>query len=575
MNQTRTFLLFAWLLVAFLLFMEWSKTGTTTAPASKDAGSSINASTTAPAANASALPTAPSASASQSEIPVMQAPETAATQSVQTISVQTDVLKLQIDPRGVSLVSTELLKYPQEKKNGSPNVVLQDTKAVDYFVAQSGLLAAQGTKKTAPTHGSLFQVENNQSQFTLADGQNVLEIPFVWQDAAQGLKVRKILVLTRGSYAIKVKQEISNTSPQAWQGISYEQFIRAQPPAPPKHSMFTNPESFSLVGAAWHSEEKNFEKRKFADFSAEDKPIANADNSWISMVQHHFVSAWVPGTKEKRTLGTEVLAGSAAPKYLIRSQSPIITVAPGKMKTIESTLWVGPKLQKELEKIDPSLKLTLDYGIFSFIAQPLFWLLSLLHSWIGNWGWAIIAIVILLKLALYKLSAAQYKSMAKMRAIQPRLEALKERYGDDRQQYSTAMMDLYKKEKINPAGGCLPMLIPLPIFFALYWVLLESVELRQAPWMGWIQNLTAPDPYFILPAMNLIVMFVTQKLTPMPGMDPMQKKVMQFMPLMFGVLMAFFPAGLVLYWVTNGILGIAQQQIINRRHGDKAVAVSK
>lgn len=461
MNQTRSFLLFAWLLVAFLLFMEWSKTPTATiAPENKAVANTV----TAPApssAKGNALPAAPNASAGVSQNPGMPLPQSEATStpSAQSISIQTDVLKLQIDPRGVSLVSTELLKYPVEKKSGSPNVLLQDTKEVDFFVAQSGLLAAANSNKTAPTHESLFRAENNQTAFRLADGQNTLEIPFVWQDTVQGFKVRKILVLTRGSYAIKVKQEISNTSPQAWQGISYEQFIRAQPPAPPKHSMFTNPESFSLVGVAWHSEEKNFEKKKFADFSSEDKPILAADNSWISMVQHHFVSAWIPGTKEKRQLNTEILPSSAAPKYLIRSQSPLIEIAPGKMKTIESTLWVGPKLQSELEKIDPSLNLTLDYGIFSFIAQPLFWLLSLLHSWLGNWGWAIIAIVVLLKLALYKLSAAQYKSMAKMRAIQPRLEALKERYGDDRQAYSTAMMDLYKKEKINPAGGCLPILV--------------------------------------------------------------------------------------------------------------------
>ena len=571
MNQTRSFLLFAWLLVAFLLFMEWSKTNTT-APVTKE----VISSSTTPLAKqnqASALPTAPSAIGSATALPTIANSDGVSTQTVQTISIQTDVLKLQIDPRGVSLISTELLKYPVEKKAGSPNVVLQDTKDVDFFVAQSGLIAAAGTNKTAPTHESLFRVENGQTAFRLADGQNTLEIPFVWNDVASGIQVRKILTLTRGSYAVKVKQEISNTGASAWQGAAYEQFIRAQPPTPPKHSMFTNPESFSLVGVAWYSEENTFKKKTFADFSAEDLPIKDASNSWISMVQHHFASAWIPDTKQLRQITTATLQNDGKTRYLIRSQGPLIEVEKGKIRSLESTLWVGPKLQNDLEKINPSLKKTLDYGYVTVISEPLFWLLSLLHSWIGNWGWAIIAIVVLLKLALYKLSAAQYKSMAKMRAIQPRLEALKERYGDDRQAYSTAMMDLYKKEKINPAGGCLPMLIPLPIFFALYWVLLESVELRQAPWMGWIQNLTAPDPYFILPIMNLIVMFVTQKLTPMPGMDPMQKKVMQFMPLMFGVLMAFFPSGLVLYWVTNGLLGIAQQQVINKRHGDKPVTV--
>ena len=570
MNQTRSFLLFAWLLVAFLLFMEWSKTSTTTTtPAPKD----VAGNTVVSAPNkTSDLPAPPSAHLPTGTMPIISSGSSVSTQAVQMISIQTDVLKLQVDPRGASLVSTELLKYPVEKKAGSPNVILQDTKDVDFFVAQSGLLSVAGSKNVAPTHESLFRVLKDQTNFRLAEGQNTLEIPFVW-DNGNGFQVRKVLLLTRGSYAIKVKQEISNTSSQAWQGIAYEQFIRAQPPAPPTHSMFTNPESFSLIGAAWYSELNKFDKKKFGDFAAEDQPIKDASNSWISMVQHHFVSAWVPGSKQLRQINTEILQRNDKTQYLIRSQGPLIELATGKIKTVESTLWVGPKLQSEMEKVDPSLTLTLDYGYVSFISQPLFWLLSLLHSWLGNWGWSIIAIVVLLKLALYKLSAAQYKSMAKMRAIQPRLEALKERYGDDRQQYSTAMMDLYKKEKINPAGGCLPMLIPLPIFFALYWVLLESVELRQAPWMGWIQNLTAPDPYFILPIMNLIVMFVTQRLTPMPGMDPMQKKVMQFMPLMFGVLMAFFPAGLVLYWVTNGVLGIAQQQVINKRHGDTLATV--
>lgn len=564
MNQTRSFLLFAWLLVAFLLFMEWSKTTTTPAPVSDN---TVVATPAAATNKGNALPAPPATDLPATETaPAIAAVANEPAPATQLISIQTDVLKLQIDLRGASLVSTELLKYPVEKKAGSPNIVLQDTKEEDFFVAQSGLtsLASAGGDIT-------FSAEDGKNNFVLGSGQNTLEVPFVWENANTGLRLKKTLILSRGSYAIQVRQELANTGSKAWQGKAYEQFTRVQPPAPPKHSMFTNPESFSLIGAAWYSEEEKFDKKKFADYGEEKLDQKNSKQSWISMVQHHFVSAWVPGKDEARDIQTSTDNGNGKPHYVITSISHLQTVASGKVGTFQSTLWVGPKLQSELEKIDPSLKLTLDYGIFSFIAQPLFWLLSLLHSWLGNWGWAIIAIVVLLKLALYKLSAAQYKSMAKMRAIQPRLEALKERYGDDRQEYSKAMMDLYKKEKINPAGGCLPMLIPLPIFFALYWVLLESVELRQAPWMGWIQNLTAPDPYFILPVMNLIVMFVTQKLTPMPGMDPMQKKVMQFMPLMFGVLMAFFPAGLVLYWVTNGLLGIAQQQVINKRHGDKPV----
>jgi YidC/Oxa1 family membrane protein insertase len=566
MNQTRSFLLFAWLLVAFLLFMEWSKTNTpATAAVTNATNGAIKAAATTQN-QVGALPGVPVVNPSSAALTSVPSTVGALSSPVQTISIQTDVLKLKIDPRGATLVSTELLKYPVEKKSGSPNIVLQDTKAEDFFVAQSGF-----TGLSSENQEVIFTVENGQNNFVLNEGKQTLEIPFVWKDAASGLQVKKTLVLSRGSYAIKVKQELSNLGLKNWQGKAYEQFTRAQPPAPPKHSMFTNPESFSLVGVAWYSEQDTFKKKKFSDFSAEDLPNKNLSQSWISMVQHHFVSAWIPDKKQIREISTSTLPGSAGSHYVITSTGPALNLAAGKMLSEQAILWVGPKLQSELAKINPSLKKTLDYGYVTVISEPLFWLLSLLHSWIGNWGWAIIAIVVLLKLALYKLSAAQYKSMAKMRAIQPRLEALKERYGDDRQAYSTAMMDLYKKEKINPAGGCLPMLIPLPIFFALYWVLLESVELRQAPWMGWIQNLTAPDPYFILPIMNLIVMFVTQRLTPMPGMDPTQKKIMQFMPLMFGVLMAFFPAGLVLYWVTNGILGIAQQQIINKRHGDKPI----
>jgi YidC/Oxa1 family membrane protein insertase len=253
--------------------------------------------------------------------------------------------------------------------------------------------------------------------------------------------------------------------------------------------------------------------------------------------------------------------------YRIRSVALPVDLAPGAKVARQARLWVGPKVQKQLEAVAPGLKLSLDYGMFTFIAQPLFdYVLKPLHALTGNWGWAIILTVLALKLALYPLSAKQFQSMAKMRALQPRIEALKERYGAG-QEYNVAMMELYKKEKINPVSGCLPILIPLPIFFALYWVLLETVELRHAPWIGWIQNLTAPDPYFILPALNLAVMYLTQKMTPTPGMDPMQKKMMQFMPLIFGVMMAFFPAGLVLYWVTNGLLGLLQQWWITRRHG--------
>jgi YidC/Oxa1 family membrane protein insertase len=564
MNQTRSFLMFAWLLVAFLLFLEWNKAPQNNPAPAITASPQTNTPAAVQAGNLpSNLPQA--ALTTPSTGPSMSAVVPAA---VAKISVETDVLKLGVNLRGGTIIETELLKYPLEKKTGSPNVQLQSMQPESYFVAESGLVPLNG--KQGPTHEAMFRVENGGNSFKLASNENTLEIPLIWEDATQNLTVRKVLVVSRGSYAVGVRHEISNRSSQDWQTLAYEQLSRVAPPEPPKHSMFTSPETFSLTGIAWHSEEEKFQKMAFKDFEAADDAFKKTVHrqSWISMLQHHFVSAWIPDKTQARTFETKSQDFNGKTLYSINS-STRATAAAGKTTILKSSLWVGPKLQSQMEKIDPSLKLTLDYGIFSFIAQPLFWLLSKLHALLGNWGWAIIAIVVILKLALYKLSAAQYKSMAKMRAIQPRLEALKERYGDDRQQYNTAMMDLYKKEQINPVGGCLPMLIPLPIFFALYWVLLESVEFRQAPWIGWIQNLTAADPYFILPVLNLVVMFVTQKLTPMPGMDPMQKKIMQFMPLMFGVLMAFFPAGLVLYWVTNGLLGVIQQQVITRRHGEK------
>ncbi|MCA1715136.1 MAG: membrane protein insertase YidC, partial [Gammaproteobacteria bacterium] len=269
--------------------------------------------------------------------------------------------------------------------------------------------------------------------------------------------------------------------------------------------------------------------------------------------------------------------GAASTQYLIRELGPAVSVAPGTTATTQARLWVGPKLVKRIEAQNvPGLDRAVDFSSYNLMAalgNALFWLLEKLNRLFGNWGWSIIGLVVLIKLALYPLSAAQYKSMAKMRRFQPRIEQLKQRYGEDRQKFQTAMMELYKKEKINPVGGCLPILLQMPVFLALYWVLLESVELRHAPWIGWIQNLTAPDPFFILPALNMAVMWATQKLSPTPGMDPMQKKMMQIMPLVFGVMFAFFPAGLVLYWVTNGALGLLQQWWMTKVHGGDVLPV--
>ena len=574
MNQTRSFLLIAWLAVASLLFFEWNKAPAVPEPT--PAGQ--------PATNAAAIPSGsaiPDASAipSAAAIPGAPSPDAAtpvaaAGAPVQApLTVTTDVLRLQVDPRGGSLVGAELLAYPVNKNQPDIKVKLLDTDPRHYSVAQSGLVAVAGSAGTAPSHEAVYRTEDGRSDYRLADGAAKLEVPLVWTDAASGLTVRKTYVFTRGSYAITQRQEIRNAGTTPWRGAAYEQLLRSPPPPTSRTSGLTNPEAYSFVGAAWYSPTEKFEKFKIPDIFEDGPQSREVTGGWIAMPQHHFVLAWVPDKSEPQSFSLAGLDNST--RYLVRGVSGQIEVGPGLSVTRESTLWVGPKLQGQLEAIAPGLKLTLDYGIFTFLAQPMFdYVLKPLHDFTGNWGWAIILTVLIIKLILYPLSAKQYQSFAKMRAIQPRIEALKERYGEDKQKFQMAMMELYKKEKVNPAAGCLPILITIPIFIALYWMLLESVEMRQAPWIGWIQNLTAPDPYFILPAVNLAVMYLTQKMTPTPGMDPMQKKIMTFMPLVFGVMMAFFPAGLVLYWCTNGILGLAQQYVIGKRHGQASTAVA-
>ena len=575
MNQTRSFLLIAWLAVATLLFMEWSRGPAQPAPPPAASAPIPAAADAIPSAadvpDVAAVPSAAAAPAPGVPGDVPSASVAAPAQGL--VTVTTNVLRLQVDPRGASLVGADLLAYPVEKDKPDVKVRLLGTDAVHYSVAQSGLVATTGT---APSHEAMFRTEDGRSNYTLADGSQQLEVPMVWEDPATGLSVRKTLVLERGSYAITVRQEIRNDGSQPWRGAAYEQLQRVPPPATSRTSGLTNPEAYSFVGAAWYSADEGFEKYKIPDIFEDGPQTREVTGGWISMLQHHFALAWVPNENEAQRFTITSLPG-ATPRYLVRGVSAPIEVGPGLSVTREARLWVGPKLQEQMQAVAPGLKLTLDYGIFTFLAQPMFdYVLKPLHDYVtgGNWGWAIILTVLIIKLLLYPLSAKQYQSFAKMRAIQPRIESLKERYGDDKQKFQMAMMDLYKKEKVNPAAGCLPILITIPVFIALYWMLLESVEMRQAPWLGWIQNLTAPDPYFILPAINLVVMYLTQKMTPTPGMDPMQKKIMTFMPLVFGVMMAFFPSGLVLYWCTNGILGLAQQYVITKRHSQEGTAVA-
>ena len=479
-----------------------------------------------------------------------------------------DLLRLHIDPRGAGVVGAELLAYGQTGQRSSPPVKLLDADMTDLFVAESGLTSAGGH---APSHLSVFQVEGQTVQKTIAAGTDAVSQSFLWMDPS-GVQVRKTYTLHRGSYVVELREEIRNGGTSVWTGNDYR-WLRRVPPIIKKSGGMTNPESYSFVGAAWYSPEDKYETRALTKYDQSlDKTVTGG---WMAMVQHYFLAAWIPDPKEptKLSILTESENGTAV--YRASSEGPVMQIPAGGSRTVDARLYIGPSLQDTLPKIAPGLELTVDYGWFTLFAGPIYWLLSKLHWLIGNWGWSIITLVLLIKLAMFKLSETQYKSMARMRALQPRLEALKERYGDDKQQYQMAMMELYKKEKINPAGGCLPMLVQIPVFLALYRVLLYSVELRHAPWMGWIHSLSDPDPFFVLPVVNMLVMILTQRLTPTPGMDPMQKKMMQFMPLVMGVMFAFFPAGLVLYWVTNGSLGLLQQWWLMRKHGAPGAMVRK
>jgi YidC/Oxa1 family membrane protein insertase len=554
MNQVRTFLLFAWLLVGFLLWEAWQRDyALPPAPAEVSAAAPIPQ-------DDGALPPVEAIPDSPLSSPVAPrqaepAPETEA----HTVTLESDVLRLRIDTRGASVVEAELLAYGQRATPDAAPVRLLDSGS-QYFTAQSGWVSQQGE---APTHQSLFVAE--REHYRLAEGEDSIAALLVWH-GSDGLRLERSLRLRKGAYAVEVTDRVINASAETWRGSRYHQLLRVPPPAP--KSSFTNPEAYSFVGAAWYSSADRFKKIPFDDFDPRSPLNVQASQGWIGMLQHYFFAAWIPPTEQTTQLSTGVVSG----RYLIRSVSPLLQVDAGTEQTVSARLYVGPKLQEQLADLAPGLELAVDYGIFTVIAEPLFWLLSLFHTLTGNWGWAIILLVVLIKLVFFKLSETQYKSFARMRQVQPRIEALKERYGDDRQKFNMAMMELYKKEKINPMGGCLPILVQIPVFISLYWVLLESVELRHAAWMGWIQNLNAPDPYFILPALNLLSMWLTQKLSPTPGMDPLQKKMMQAMPLVFGVLFAFFPAGLVLYWTVNGALGLLQQWVITKRHGQPAKA---
>ena len=464
------------------------------------------------------------------------------------ITLENDVFRLKINTLGGDVISSELLKYDAELDSNMPFVLLQNTPE-HVYIAQSGLIGKDGIDTKAGRAD--YQVEGEN--FKLADGQNELIVPLVYQK--EGVTYRKIFVLKRGEYDIAVNYEINNQS---------DKTIEVEPYGQLRHTLVDSSGNVAMptyTGGAYSSSETNYKKYSFSDMENANLSV-NTKAGWVAVLQHYFVSAWIPNQDADNQLYT--LTDKANNIGSIGYRGPVVAIQPNTTEKLTSKLWTGPKLQNEMGQVADHLDLTVDCGWAWFIAKPLFWLLTFIQQLVHNWGVAIICVTLVVKAILYPLTKAQYTSMAKMRMLQPKLQEMRERFGEDRQRMSQEMMKLYKDEKVNPLGGCLPLLLQMPIFIALYWTFMEAVELRHAPFFGWIQDLSAQDPYYILPILMGASMFLLQKMSPTPVADPMQQKIMNFMPLIFMVFFLWFPAGLVLYWLVSNLITIIQQQLIYR-----------
>jgi YidC/Oxa1 family membrane protein insertase len=471
-------------------------------------------------------------------------PNTQSAVSSEKWTIQTDVLSLLIDSQGAQVRRVELLKH-RDTADKKKNVVLLSEQ--HQYAARTGLVG-----EGLPNHNTPYQLVSSLK--SLPTGENSFDL--ILEALTGNVKVQKIYTLHRGRYDIGVKHIITNLGTAPLEPRLYLQLVR-DGNAPKGESKFYS----TFTGPAVYSEVEKFRKISFSDIEKDKaEHVKTTNNGWIAMIQHYFVTAWVPQQGVDREIQTRK---NDTNFYAINSIQKIGTLGVGASVTVNSQLFSGPQDQQVLAALAPGLDLVVDYGWLTMLAKPLFWLLQLFHGWTANWGWAIILLTVLVKAVFYPLSAASYKSMAKMRAVTPRMMKIREQYKDDRQKMNLAMMELYKTEKINPLGGCLPMLVQIPVFIALYWTLLAAVEMRGAPWLGWIQDLTLPDPWYLLPLVMIATMWVQYKLNPTPP-DPVQAKVFAVMPLIFGGMMIFFPSGLVLYWVVNNILSIAQQWQITR-----------
>jgi len=525
--------------------------------------------TVSPPAAGAVQPSPPQPSTSL-QAPVAELPQTGvavAAGSADVVSVKTDLLVAHVSRLGGDLVRLELNDYKDSVYKQKDFALLE---ASHQYVAQSGLIG-----EGLPTHKTPFVAVGGNRELAAQAHSVELRLEAM---ASNGIKVVKTYTFTRGSYLINVTQEIVNGSDKEVVTHAYYQLQRDTKPPQGESSMVA-----TFTGPAVYTAQDKYQKVDFADIEkGKAKFVTRADNGWVAMVQHYFVAAWIPAPGVQREYFMRKLEGGTSSVVAAGVIVPVPPTAPGSSATISVPIYAGPQIQTTLEKLAQpvadggigavGLPLVVDYGWLTIVAAPIFWSLEAIHKLVGNWGWAIVILTVIIKLLFFPLSAASYKSMAKMRTVTPRLMALKERYGDDRQKLNQEMMALYKREKINPLGGCLPIAVQIPVFIALYWALLGAVEIRDAPWILWITDLSAADPYYVLPVIMVVTMLIQTKLNPTPP-DPIQAKVMMFMPFAFGAMFFFFPAGLVLYWVVNNVLSIAQQwQITRMIEGGNAAA---
>ncbi|KPW90744.1 Membrane protein insertase YidC [Pseudomonas syringae pv. castaneae] len=553
MDIKRTILIVALAIVTYVGVLKWNQDyGQAAMPTQNVAASTIapGIPDTAAGTNGSASADVPSASATAN---TAAAPlETPAVASKDLIHVKTDVLDLAIDPVGGDVVQLRLPLYPRRQDRPDVPFQLFDNGGERTFLAQSGLTGINGPDARAagrPVYTS------TQKTYQLADGQDTMVVDLKFSE--NGVNYIKRFTFKRGLYDLVITYVVDNQSAQPWAGNLFAQLKRDASSDP---SSTTATGTATYLGAALWTAAEPYKKVSMKDID-KGQVKETVQGGWVAWLQHYFVTAWIPDHNATNAVQTRK---DSQGNYIIGFTSPTLSVAPGAQGETSATLYAGPKSQAVLKELSRGLELTVDYGFLWFIAQPIFWLLQHIHAILGNWGWSIIVLTMLIKGLFFPLSAASYKSMARMRAVAPKLALLKEQHGDDRQKMSQAMMELYKKEKINPLGGCLPILVQMPVFLSLYWVLLESVEMRQAPWILWITDLSIKDPFFILPIIMGATMFIQQRLNPTPP-DPMQAKVMKMMPIIFTFFFLWFPAGLVLYWVVNNTLSIAQQAYITRK----------